>query len=352
MDKIANKETEVFGGGTLGQENNITALRILACIMVISIHVSEAHAVKQEFYIKNFNFLLANLWYGLSCSAVPLFVMISGRYALNRKNSEYKKYYVKIFKKIYIPAIFWSVFYMILRYYFQNISIKKIINATIGGAPFYHLWYLYMMIGIYLLVPFLVKLKEKMKEKNFEKLGILLVIISFIMVIFRDFSSLANIGLLKYYWKFNQFKFINYLGYFILGYSLKKIKINKKVKRYFLIISIIFIFISLFFFKDKYILIYDTNYIWMVFYSISIYLFFLDIKINKYKSLSFLEKYNFDIYLIHPIILNFILEKFRLQEKVLWLKIPFLITITFIFSLLLALVLNIIIKKIKNKIKI
>ena len=196
-------------------EENINFLRIIACIMVIGIHVSAIHAIK---YCElssggEFKFLISNFWYGISAPAVPVFVMISGKYALNRKNIDYRKYYIKIFRRIYVPAILWSIIYMLLRYYYQNISLKIVVNSAIGGSPFYHLWYLYMMIGVYLLVPFLEKLREKIGESNLKKLGIVFLFISFFIVLFRDFSSLANIGILKYYWKLNQFKFINYLGY-------------------------------------------------------------------------------------------------------------------------------------------
>lgn len=87
----------------------------------------------------------------------------------------------------------------------------------------------------------------------------------------------------------------------------------------------------------------------MVFYSISIYLFFLKIKIKRNNLLSFLEKYSFDIYLLHPIVLNIILEKFWLQEKWLFIRIPLLIIITFIFSLILGIILKKIVKALKNK---
>ena len=317
--------------------------------MVIGIHVSSIPAIKycESLNEKDLNFILANFWYGISSPAVPIFVMICGKYALKQKNSNYQEYYSKILKKIYIPTILWSCIYMILRYYCQNISLKTVINSAIGGAPFYHLWYLYMMIGIYLLVPFLVKLKEKIGEKKFKNLGVLLLIISFIIVLFRDFSTFSQLGILKYYWKFNQFKFINYLGYFILGYSLKEVEKKKAIA--FLILSIFFLLVSLFFFKEKYKIIYDNNYIWMVFYSISIYLFFLKIKIKRNNLLSFLEKYSFDIYLLHPIVLNIILERFLLQEKWLFIRIPSLIIITFIFSLILGIIVKEIIEVLKNK---
>lgn len=336
MENIVKKETEVFGGGTSEYEYNISALRILACIMVIGIHVSASYVVNFS-NISNFEFAIGNLWNSFSRPAVPIFVMICGKYALDKENSNYINYYSRIFKKIYIPTILWSIFYMSLNYFCCNISIKKVIISTIGGSPFYHLWYLYMMIGVYLSVPFLIKLKNKIGEEKFRNLGIILLFISFIIVLFRDFTYLAKLGLLKYYWKINQFKFINYLGYFILGYSLRNLKIEIKKGIVYSLISGVVLFLTVQIFKTKFEIMYDYNYPWVVIYSIFLYTTFLQLKLKGNKILN-LDKYTFKIYLIHAFILFIDIRYFNIIPVI--IKIPLKIMVIFFSSLGIIFILN------------
>ena len=338
MDKIVNKETEVFGGGTLEHENNISVLRILAFIMVIAIHVSSFYVINYA-HNDGIEFIIGNLWDSFSRPAVPIFVMICGKYALdNQNNSSILKYYKKIFKRIYLITFLYSFLYTIYKYFFmEKYTVKNLLNHWLAGEPFYHLWYLYMMIGIYLLVPFLIKLKNKIGEKKFRSLGIKLLFLSFIIVLFRDFSELSNITILKYYWKLNQFKFINYLGYFILGYSLRNIKLEIKKGIIFSLVSGIVLFLTVQIFKAENEIIHDYNYPWVVIYSIFLYLTFLQLKIKKNKILV-LDKYTFEVYLIHAFILLINIKYFHVIPII--FRIPLKIIITFIISLSIVIVIR------------
>lgn len=328
------------------QENNIDFLRILACVMVITIHISSP-------FVSNFTegdkieFIIGSLYNSFSRAAVPIFVMISGRYALSNEKNKYKKYYLKILKKVYIPTAIWTIIYSFARYYYQNIPIKGIVNSILGGTPYYHLWYLYMMIGIYLLVPILIRVKNKIGEKNFFKLGVLLIFVSFFVVLFREFFLVASTGILRYYWKINQLKFINYLGYFILGYSLKNLKIDfSKIGLITLILGII-LFLLVQFFPRKWELIYENNNIGVVLYSIFLYLTFQQLNIKKNKFLN-LSKYTFGIYLVHPLVLMLDIKIINNIPGI--IKIPVKIVIVFVTSLLLTVVFDVIKNKCKREV--
>lgn len=150
------------------REENLDLLRIVACVMVIIIHVSSPYvAMYKEIGGKYFD--IGNFWDSFSRPAVPIFLLLAGRYAIsNEKNIEISYYYKKIFKTIYIPTLIYSFLYF--GYLYLIIAIKCILTSEridklspikmwIGGEPFYHMWYLYMVIGLYLLVPFLIKLR-------------------------------------------------------------------------------------------------------------------------------------------------------------------------------------------------
>lgn len=353
------------------RENNLDFLRIIACIMVISIHVSAFYVTK---YIEtpNFKFTIGNFYDSFSRLGVPIFVLLSGRFALSdKKNINVKYYYKKLLKKILIPTFIWSLLYSLYSYtsivvfYILYKDLKNIfspIKSWIIGAPYYHLWYLYMSIGLYLSVPFLLKLKKKIGEKNFFKVGIVFFILGLFLFFFEEFLNYINFydrndifKYLKYFWYFNQFKFITYLGYFILGYSLKNKNINFKNMIFLttIFLSLMFLTIEILIRKnlmENVLVFYSNNFIFTMGGAISIYLAFSNLKTEKIKfDFSNLAFHSFNIYLIHAGILSSItifLDKIlKYEPNPIW-YIPFMIFFIFITSYIFSIVLE----KLKNKI--
>lgn len=98
------------------RENNLDFLRVIACVMVISIHVSAFYVTK---YVEtpNFKFTIGNFYDSFTRLAVPIFVLLSGRFALSdERNIHVKYYYKKFFNRIIIPTIIWSLLYFLYSY--------------------------------------------------------------------------------------------------------------------------------------------------------------------------------------------------------------------------------------------
>lgn len=76
--------------------------------------------------------------------------------------------------------IFWSVFYCIIhqvvtpRCANEPIKIKRIINDLVVGN--YHLWFMYLIVGLYLIVP-LLRLWVKDENKKYVEYFIILSIV-------------------------------------------------------------------------------------------------------------------------------------------------------------------------------
>lgn len=332
------------------REKNLDLLRIVACIMVIIIHVSAYYVINYE-KIGGIYFTIGNLWDSFARPAVPIFILLSGRYALsNNKNMEYKYYYRKILKNIYIPTLIYSILYffysyliILLGYILKVKMVDKFspIKQLIIGSPFSHMWYLYMAIGLYLLVPFLIRLRIKIGEKLFRNIGIIFVIFGLLIYLVQNYLEQIDfynrddiLKYLRYFWMFNQFKFINYLGYFILGYSLKDKKINFKLGIIGTFISLLAMFFAVEITKDLFY--YSNNFLFVIFASILLYLSFLNLKIDKNISLiTKITKKTFSIYLLHAGILSIIqlFLKYILRYEINPLYgIPALIIVVFIIS--------------------
>ena len=154
---------------------NFDILKCIAIIMVIFIHI-----VASELYsygeISGNRWMMANVIDSLSRMCVPIFVMVSGFFLL-RKDEDvkvfFKKRFVKIIPKFFIYSVVFFIFVIIFKdvkndelfsVFFRKSTYKTIIlifskkesyhnffSDFFQGKIYYHLWYIYMILLLYLL---------------------------------------------------------------------------------------------------------------------------------------------------------------------------------------------------------
>lgn len=153
---MSNKERNSF----------LDITRIVAVLAVIMIHTSSGFVTLYD--TSSIEFLWGNIFDSISRIGVPLFVMISGSLMLDEeKNITIKSLLSKNIKNIVYLLIFWSVIYCsIYEVIFplikgEALNFPSIIVSLENGH--FHMWYLYMMIGLYLITPFL---REFVKKEN------------------------------------------------------------------------------------------------------------------------------------------------------------------------------------------
>ena len=332
-------------------------LRVLACIAVIMIHASG------DYVLDNFgssNFMIGNVLDSLSRIGVPIFVMISGSLLLDENHICTKEKQFYRIKRMSLFFFFWSCIYTLLFDVLfplmqgNNISLSKIVSGFIIGH--YHLWYIYLLIGLYLILP-LLRLWVYIKNINYIKYFMFLaVLFNFI------FPQTINIGL-YFTGKFALFNNIlnliniSYVGgytlYFILGWYLYNNDIKHTRLFYFLgILSLLYEvvmthFLSVYF--NKPIQMYDNLSINVLLQSIMVFIF---IK-SKYQSyngkqsnfIRVLSKYSLGVYAIHAAILDVI----RFYSD--FLK-DYNAFIVIILMLLLSLIGSLIISILMSKVKV
>ena len=132
-------------------------LRILSVVAVMLVHTSVQNWDSVD--VKSIEWQTMNGFRSLSTFGVPSFVMISGALFLNRKKA-LKQIVSKNIKRIVIAFVFWSLIYAVY-IYFQMGRIDALINAFLGGH--YHMWFLFMIVGLYLIVPFLYPIVNSVK---------------------------------------------------------------------------------------------------------------------------------------------------------------------------------------------
>lgn len=334
------------------RENNYDLLRIICSLAIISTHVSAMYvnAITQkgilgEYYYNSIEITVA--YNVLSRFAVPCFLMLSGAFLLTDiQNAEYKYFYKKSFYKIGIPTLVFSAFYFLYTFVRQityisaqnsdSAELLLPLEELLKGRPYYHMWYMYMLFIVFVFVPIIIRLKKDIGEKVFEK-------VAWIFLVLACFSASTSTHELD--WDIGQA--FCYLGYFMIGYVIRKKTIDRKNNRKGILLLGAGLIVGLFATYIRYVQIMENKYSeyefigsyspLMLLMSLFIFAGMLMMVIKTdFRKLSFLT---FLIYLLHAAVWDFIagilimIFGVRADSKVI---IPMSIILVFIISAFLA----------------
>lgn len=202
----------------------IDYLRIAATFAVVMIHAAAQNWYTQD--VSTSAWKVFNFYDSISRWAVPVFVMISGMLMLGTDVSFKKLYTVKIPRRL-TAFIVWSLVYALV----QGGTLRSVLLAVIKGK--YHLWFLYLIIGLYICSPVIKKISENPIIAEYF-LGISLVfsfVIPFALQLLTDFGgktveAWVN-AFTNAYSDMNITVLSGYVTYFIAGYRLEQVTISR-----------------------------------------------------------------------------------------------------------------------------
>lgn len=319
------------------RESNMDTLRVFACILVVTLHCTVPFLIANmnDF---NSNFAFSSILAVFTRVSVPIFIMISGRYIIsNLNNLNISEFYKKRLPRILIPFIFWNIFYGIVSCILTpDVTPYLLLTNFLNGGTSIHLWFLYLMLGLYILTPVIYKIKEKISPKNFMIFSFILLFIGFGSELLRSITQFKNIPL--YYP-------VEFIGYYLVGYTLKDIKFENKTK------FLLFGYIGLCLLGAILSLLAEYNGSELAFYfhtslnpptllaTLCLYLYFNSITLTNFK-FSNLSKYTLGIYGFHMFFLVLIMHLTDNSiTNIVAIDILLYISITFILSLLTSKVL-------------
>lgn len=161
-------------------------LRVIACFMVIVVHSTE------PFYLGGDGSLILTrsdaFWAALSDSlvraCVPLFLVASSYLQFPLKYST-GEFFRRRAVRILIPFVIWSIVYALI--WGQPVENLKDLALNFNYAAG-HLWFVYMLVGIYIMMPLLSPWAAKVSKKELQVyLGIWLL--TTIIPILKDWLS-------------------------------------------------------------------------------------------------------------------------------------------------------------------
>lgn len=220
----------------------LDVLRIVACFMVVLAHSC-------DFFVARFDdnrseFLSGAFWGSMMRASVPLFVMISGVLLLPVK-LEMGVFYRRRLGRILWPLILWSLVTPLLYLAYghaeganaaYNIASFPL-NFNYATTP---LWYLYMLVGLYLIIPIIspwVAQASRKDLKRFLYIWGFTLFIPYIRILAPFCGYAGNYGNMGLFgecdWNpFGTFYYVSgFLGYIVLAYYLNKYPSDKPKKQ-------------------------------------------------------------------------------------------------------------------------
>lgn len=270
----------------------IDIIRIFAFVFIVFLHT-----LNRQFGV--------DVWmggYAIISIGVNLFIMISG-YLLLDKTEEA----IVFFKKRILNILPLFLVFNIIYIYFGKIPIMTVLKGKAISAS--HFWYIYMILGLYLLTPWLQKVL-----KYAEKETLFVVFLWFLCNILNPYLRYFNLAEIP----FSNFPLTGFIGYYILGYFVKKY--DNKVKRasFILIIIIYALGFLLSFLSTKYVLavtgkrvsdFFDKNSLGTFIMTLSFFVFWCKFNFSKRdRIIKIVADSTYFAFLVHLIVLHFVIK--------------------------------------------
>lgn len=293
-------------------------IRVIAILLVIFIHVSTIDTTK---HIGTTDWQIVKMLNYFAHISVPIFFMISGTLILNSQKTLSLKYtWQKRIPRVVIPFILWSIILPTVINLTSNLlSTKDVwgrLKFILGKPTIPVLWFMYPLIGIYILAPIIKTFVDNANLKMlFYVTSVWLVTCSLIpsvnVMMSKDMKHVFQLSPVS-----NFLLIGGFTGYFILGYLLSQMDF-RNISSFALLT--LFIGIGTFgnFFSESVPKTFDTNnsyYVTSLFIPImSIAAFILLQKwgssIRSRGTISFFEALSplvFGIYLLHYLVIFFV----------------------------------------------
>ena len=301
----------------------IDLVRAIAILTVLYIHATDGIFIISSDAITNYTiysriFNFASLFIGRI--GVPFFLMITGYLLLDRTYDDEKvrKFWDKSCKGLIIVTVIWAIIYAVS---LQFISVKyaQVNFAEAGNLFFSHMWYMPMIIGMYLSMPFVSAALKRFDRQTIWQATIVFTFLAFLLPFITTLLEMHGIKNVNIQYCLG-FSGGVYGIYILLGYLIKKGQFKNINSVKLGLIALISFAICVLFQYYSFTKGYDF-FLWYEFPFIltgSFALFELcsrKEKVRAYPFVTFLSKYSFAVFLVHNL--------FRLPLLPLAVELPY-----------------------------
>lgn len=264
--------------------------------------------------------------------AVPIFLIITGMLFLGNEKEYTFRDMIKYIRRIILCLVLFGFFFSVLEQLFYDMHfsfrvILKALLAIIEGKTWDHMWYLYFLPGVYLLIPVIKGFKKHTTKRNYVILCILVWIFTYGIPFISNQCGI-KIG---FPFALNSALFF----YVLIGGALADYQPDKKATALSGILAL-FCFGMIFMMKIYPTYSIKTTYdsIIICVLSITVFIFMKGLlySVSVPGWISSVAKDTLGIYIVHPILLNGVLKAFH-WNPLLWQ--PVLGTLSFSIAVFL-----------------
>ncbi len=304
-------------------------VRVIAMFAVIVVHTSGT------FYralspITSIDWQISNIYSTSGKFTICIFMMVSGMLFLNPKKSiTIKAMYRKNILRIVTAFIFWSLAYALFGLYVKS-QMNGFSTALLHGFFIdivngnYHMWFCYMIIGIYIVVPFirLISSDENLM-KYFLVLSIIFVSTIPVLQLLPDLIS-TPITIIVTQLRLNFV--LGWVGIFVLGYYLSYCTISRKAEVIIYILGILSLIVTIILngllsirYNQSYEGLYELTNINILLTAIAVFVYFrlhvskVEFSESFSKFILLLSECTFGVYFIH-VFLIIIFQQYALDK--------------------------------------
>lgn len=204
-------------------------LRIAAAFSVVMLHCAAQFWYTLELESVEWN--IANGYDAVFRFGVPIFVMLSGVLFLNPSYQvQIKRLYTHNIFRMAVLYVVWSCLYGLYdcrNFTIAEIGIKPILREMLNGR--YHLWFLPMLIGIYMLLPVLKPWITYASKQNIQYFLCLFFVFKIGAETIRALTVMDELHQILDLIKIEMV--CSYVGYFVWGYYLVYVGISSRLKK-------------------------------------------------------------------------------------------------------------------------
>lgn len=187
----------------------IDAARVAAILAVIAIHVVSPLVINRS--------LPESWWFGNTVDSaarwsVPLFIVISGALLLHSDLADDPvSFYRRRLARILPPLIVWTVVYLVTDHLLSNNprTLEQAVSYVLAGRPHFHLYFLYLMFGLYLAAPFLRPLVVRADRRVLGIAAVVFMALGMADTLILVWRGIGGVNAAT--------RFLPYVGYFLAG---------------------------------------------------------------------------------------------------------------------------------------
>jgi surface polysaccharide O-acyltransferase-like enzyme len=213
-------------GVPLGRIQYLDLIRVLSMLAVVLLH-TVAGTLRSYYGSSQWHF--SNVLSALATASVPLFFMISGALLLASPQTASVGYTLKRrVTRVLIPFLVWSLiavaYYLFVSWRYGgaadwNAAIDRLKHLP-GRPVAIHLWFMYALIPLYILSPFMKKMVDSLDRNLVIYLLSIWVFFSAVLPLVAAFLPESYRPMLLLDTRYNLSVMAGYAGYFVAGYYL------------------------------------------------------------------------------------------------------------------------------------